>query len=153
VAPCHSRFSLNRPVLIRGTTIVHLIATILALCEHQQIDDDAYVARAYQLNRELLAQPLARLLLLVISPTHLRDSTSERWQRFHKGTTVTSEPRGPFDGSLTLHFPAHLIPPMLQRCYGSGFRAAIEGAGGKAVRCDLSEATSDRAVYQLSWTR
>ena len=132
---------------------VHLTALVLARQAHLGQTDDELVAWSYTLNRKLLAQPLARLIMLVISPDALIASVSSRWGGFHQGTTLTLGTYGRGNARFLMTFREHLQPPVLLRCYATAFLAAIEVSGGKQVRCSLVESSTTSGVFEIAWSR
>jgi hypothetical protein len=140
------------PALVSWQPLVHLHALMLARQAHHQQSDQAFVDWSYDVGRKLVAHPLARLYLMVISPDQLLQNVTTRWGSFQKGTKMTSQALSRTASLVTFTFPPDVYPEVLLRATMPNFRAALEGAGAKDVRIELLEFSAVQARFQLSWS-
>jgi len=130
---------------------VHLACLMLGHIDHLGLSDQQYLDWAYQRNRELLQQPLFKLLMLVVSPAMLLRGAGSRFESFHLGTSVSALPKSEREWTLMMTFRPHLFPSLVLRGYTMAFVAAMELTGAKQVRCELVTSQPDSGVFRVGW--
>ncbi len=130
---------------------VHAHAVFIAAREAAFADDEAYERFAYRQNAALLESPLYSILFKFVSPERVIRGAPSRWGHFHRGMTLVPEMSEPGRAALRLQASPGLLPPLLARCYGTAFRAALEAAGAKHVSVELTPIESRAFRYAASW--
>lgn len=147
--PTLGELVLNPPPLSSWLPEAHATAVYLAIRDLYSKSDDDFVEHCYQGNRRLLSGPTWRIMFLVVTPESLLRGGNARWAKMHDKVELRVEPKDePGKVELELRFPRALVPPLMSRVHGSGFRAAVEVAGGKDVAFALSSSgeTASRLV-------
>ncbi len=114
-------------------------------------DERDFLSHKLAANRKMLSGPLYKLLLAVVSPLMLLKRSDARWQAFHRGITLATKQTGPKRAEARMGFPAHLVPELLVKTYGTVFEAICEAAGGKDVVVAVHGRTEHQATYEISW--
>jgi hypothetical protein len=130
---------------------VHATALYMAICDAQFSDDESFVAYCGRFNRRLLRSPLYRVLMFVATPERLARHAGVRWGALHRGSTLDVALVGEGKARSTVRYPRELFPPLMLRCFATGFHAVVEGSGGKNVRLEMERRTPDQAEYVVSW--
>ena len=112
---------------------VHAMVIYLQVRDLFFDDDDAYVRDARERNRKLLAGPLYRMVLSLLSAERIYKTSRRVFNLMHRGTDLT------VDVSHTpwvwkAEFPANLVPEIMGRCYATAAVASLELNGQKASR-------------------
>lgn len=113
---------------------VHATTIYLGLRERFFSSDDAFVADALERNRTLLNKPMYRILMRLLSRDRAAKGASLTYSQMHRGTALVVDSS---DGQweVNIEHPAHLVPPLLGRCYATAMRAALEAKGYENVYC------------------
>ncbi|MEW5740676.1 MAG: hypothetical protein AB1938_17240 [Myxococcota bacterium] len=134
---------------------VHACALLLAILDAHFSDAEAFVARAYVANKELLTGPLYRMLMFVASPLYLARNAESRWNTFHRGIKMATESL-PQEKSGTavfrLEYPRLLLPEVLARSYSTAFKAALEAAGGRSVQVEVAGWQPETCRFSCTWS-
>jgi hypothetical protein len=128
-----------------------LNAMMLAAVDLHYQSEASFVARAYETNVALLRGPIYRILMLVVSPATLLRGAETRWSGFHRGIRLRVSLETEHAALMRLDFPPHLVPRLIADCYATGFRAAVEAAGGKHTLFERRTSDDRSAVYAGSW--
>src|SRR5262249_26365956 len=126
-------------------------ALYLAICDAQFPDDGAYIRFSFEFNRKLLRSPLYRVLMVVATPTRLMRHAGLRWGALHRGSRFAVELSGERSAHGVLHYPPHLFPELLARCFGTAFQAAVECSGRRRSALELTRSEATSSHYKLSW--
>jgi hypothetical protein len=113
--------------------------------------DEAYVASAYELNRNLLSGTMYRILFTFVSPARVLKGATSRWGQLHRGTELRPRSVGENEAVMRLSCPPNLVPPVLALAYGTAYRAAVELAGGRNVTVTCSEGGPGGYTYVAEW--
>lgn len=130
---------------------VHAHAVYEAACAAFFSDQDAFVEAAYEHNLRLIEGPLYGILFKLVSPERVLAGGVSRWTKFHRGQRLLIERVASGHAAVRLIAPPGLTTALLARCYGTGFRAALEAAGGTAVTIDVSPSGPGEYRYHASW--
>jgi len=134
---------------------VHVTALYLAISDLELPDEAAFVARAEVANKELLTGPLYRIMMMVASPAYLAKNAESRWNTFHRGIKMTAEslPQGKSGTAVfRLDYPKALVPELIARANTTAFKAAIEAAGGRGVKVELTRFGPESSTLACSWS-
>ncbi len=130
---------------------VHAAVLYLAIREAHFPDDEAFLVHARACNRAVLETPVNRIVFWVASPRAILRGGSVRWGSFHKGSSIDVRSRGDQSAELTLTFPPHLLPEIVVRGNGEGFRCALEYAGARDVALNVRVLDPTRALFEAQW--
>ncbi|MBI5498058.1 MAG: hypothetical protein HY904_23855 [Deltaproteobacteria bacterium] len=114
--------------------------------------DAAFVTHSYESNRALLSGPAYGFLFKLLGARTVLKGARTRWGQLHRGITMDvtwGDTRN--EASLIMHFPEHLLPPLLLRSYATAFRAALEVAGASAVEVRVGDAAATSAQFHAAW--
>lgn len=121
-------------VVTRWLPEVHFHAAMLAVTELFFDSDEAFIEDAYQRNRRLLAGPLYRMLTKFLSVDRIGSMGRMVFHQLHRG--IELEYRAGDPARWALHYPPHLLPELVARCYAGVSTLAIE-LGGDRVRTEV----------------
>lgn len=138
---------LQRPVTA-WTTEVHATAVYLAVRDVFFASDDAYVRAAHLKNVRLLASPLYRAFCRLFSEQRIQKTSAAVFRGLHRGLDLSAEPRGD-TLCWTLGYPAHLVPELIARCYGTAIAAALELGGSSHFEVVMDDHLPTRSVFHL----
>lgn len=112
--------------------------------------DARFLEIAYAMNCQLLASPMYRALVRVMSPAMLLRMARMVWSRFHQGSqmALTVEPKQAW---LSLEYPVRLHPRLIAEEKATAYRAAIEAAGGQQTVCEVLDYTDERCRFHARW--
>ena len=131
---------------------VHACALYLAIRAVHFADDGAFLSHAYECNRAVLDTPSNRILFWVATPSAILRGAGLRWGHLHRGTSLDIRIRSEGAGDLSLSYPAGLLPEIVLLGNATGFAAALENAGAKAVQVKLVEHLPTQARFTGLWT-
>ena len=92
-------------------------------------DDDAFVDKALELNRQILRSPVYRGLSYLFTKERILKIGTQGFALMHRGMTLRllSTNNQVSDGaSWELTAPSHLLEPVIAQCYGTALLAAAE---------------------------
>jgi hypothetical protein len=127
-------------------------ALYLGACDLLFADDDGLIDAVYKMNVRVLRGPLYRVMMMVASPKIIMRHAESRWAAFHRGVRLKAEMRGERGALVRMIYPTNLYSPLMARAYSAAFRAAIEAAGGKDVKFEMSAYGSTVATFDGSWS-
>ena len=130
---------------------VHAHAVYIAACDVLFADEAAFVRAAYENNLRLLESPLYNILFKLVSPERVLGGAASRWSKFHRGQELVLDEAGHGRAVVRLVAPMGLTTPLLARCYGTGFRAAIEAAGGAGVKVEVEATGRGGYRFEARW--
>ena len=131
---------------------VHAMVIYLQVRELFFDDDDAYVRDAKERNRKLLAGPLYRMVLSLLSAERIYKTSRRVFNLMHRGTDLTVDvSRTPWVWKAK--FPANLVPELMGRCYATAVIAALELNGQRGVEAALVELTEMTLEFSVSFDR
>ena len=130
---------------------VHATVIYLAMREVHFASDEAFLEHAKRLNRGVLETPVNRVLFWVASPQSILRGGSVRWGSMHRGSTIEVRTRNEGSAETTLSYPPYLLPRLIALGNGTGFKVAMENAGGKNVEVTLREYDSTHATFDSKW--
>jgi uncharacterized protein (TIGR02265 family) len=131
---------------------VRTTAALLAICESHFPSEAAYLEHALQANRALLGSALYRVLMVVATPQLLLRRAALRWEALHRGSRLEMERVENDRARASLTYPPGLFAELLVRSFATAFQAAVEGAGGQAVRCEVVAFGPTRTEYEVRWS-
>jgi hypothetical protein len=102
-------------------------------------------------DRDLLAGPLHRILMLAATPEALLRHAPTRWAAFHRGSTLTFGGFSDDGARASLAFPKGLFDPLLLRAFGGAFEVALELARARRPAVALEEVGDGFARYVARW--
>lgn len=130
----------------------HAMVIYLQVRELFFADDDAYVLDAKERNRQLLAGPLYRIVVSLLSAGRIGKTSRQVFNLMHRGTDLMVDvDRWPWVWKAK--FPAYLIPELLGRCYTTAVVAGLELNGQKGVEAVLVEHTPTTLEFSVSFDR
>lgn len=104
------------------------------------------------MNRQLFASPLYRVLFAFVSPSRLVSLSTSRWSAFHRGSTLTLLEARRDSSRIRLEFPPRLFGRVMLVGFTAGVRAAAMVAGARDASGELGEITDTFAEYTVQWT-
>ena len=113
--------------------------------------DEAFSNMAYQQNLRLISSPLYSILFRLVSPERILKTAASRWGQFHRGITIAAPIVRGREVTLEMRAPPGLLPTFLAKAYSTGFRAALEAAGGRAVVVELATQSSSGFSFHGTW--
>lgn len=115
-------------------------------------DDDAFEEMAHRQNLRLISSPLYAILFKLVSPERVLRSASSRWAQFHRGIELGTPTFREREATIEMRCPRGLVPSFLAKAYATGFRAALEAAGGRHVRVELVDQAASGFTFRGTWT-
>jgi hypothetical protein len=129
---------------------VHGVAALTMVRDAAFESDAAFDQWNYDRMWKLFQRPWIRPMLYVLSPTLVFMNSGSRWERAHRGSTLTS--RGtPKNAEATLEFPPHLFSDVFCRGFVLLVIAALKAANAKDVSLRMIERTPTLARYAGTW--
>lgn len=111
--------------------------------------DEAFLLAARRSNEKLLSTRTYRAIVFVASPAFLIRTATARWSHFHRGAPLVGRASGN-TARLTLGFPSHLHPPLIVREKANVFAVAVEAAGGRLTRLEVTAEPTEGRV-DMEW--
>ncbi len=130
---------------------VHATVVYLTLRELFFADDDAFVRDAHERNRKLLSGPMYRMLVNLLSTRRIAKGCRPAFGLMHRGV-VTDVDVAPWPWVWTLRYPAHLVPEVLGRCYGTVIVTALELSGKREVSVSRLDETPTQLRLAVEFT-
>jgi hypothetical protein len=153
--PNRLRAMLEAPVPVTAwVTEVEASALFMALRDAAFADDQAYFEHVYRSSRRLMDSALYRLLFRLLGPRTVLRGAHSRWGLFHRGVEMSlAFPGGTetSEATITLRFPPHLFPRLMQESFGDTFRAAAELSGARAVAIRVASQDPEHVALIITW--
>lgn len=127
-------------------------AAVLALADHQRLDDRQFVDWFRDCNERLLSSRLYFTLTRLASPEMLVHFGSKRWQTFHRGIdfSATLHKSG---ADITLSYPPFVYPDEMQRAVGEVLRSAMAMSRARNCVVEIVRSTSTSCSYRFDWAK
>ncbi len=131
---------------------------VYLMIRDQFFRDDASFQAWNQKNIDrLIRNPLFRAIMVLLSPALVVIGAGKRWNSFHLGTTMKTEPVGQTADRLhvraVLSFPAGLYDSLILRLHCSTFLAALVAAKAREPDVRLGDVKAASAEYLASWLK
>jgi hypothetical protein len=142
----------NPPPASTWLPVTHVVGTLLAIADHYELDDRAFLAWRREQYQSLLGGPLYRVLFAVMSPEKLVAGAAHKWRSLTKDSLVLERvetARGAAE--IVVSWPAHLLPALVARSLMEGVRAALELSGATRPSLEMHDLTPTGARYALRW--
>ncbi len=130
----------------------HINTLILAVRQARCESDDALLKLTHEQNLRLLGSAVYRILFKVAAPSWVLSGAEGRWGAFHRGIVLRSEAKGHNLATSALLYPPKLMPRLVAGVYLTAFQAAVELAGGKQVKIEITNHTDERTDFRASWS-
>lgn len=102
-------------------------------------------------NRELFNHFAYRVMFRLVGPRTIVNQVGQRWESFHRGTTMSSSKSTRRSGQLHLQLPPHHCSLLLGRAYAGAVIAALEVSGGKQIRVEVEAPSPTAIVFDCRW--
>jgi hypothetical protein len=131
---------------------VHSHALMLAVFDRGFASVDEFAQFAYDTQHKLFASKIYAVLMRWTSPKRMLATASQRWELFHRGTTLRIDDAGESWARLSLRTPPHLYDHVSRRGLTEGFRAALEMSSRFRCEIELVEDSPTVAQWRAAWT-
>lgn len=105
---------------------VHSHALLLAHYDMHGHDHASFARFTYDSQTELWNSKLYAFLMKLVSPARLIASAGQRWAQFHRGSELTANELGPYEGELVLRHPSGLYDEISLIGLTEGLRAVLD---------------------------
>jgi len=147
-----ARFIATAPVASAWIPTVVAESITLAIRDEFFSSDDDFWYWLKTTVRSLFRSPIYRVMLALASPGRLLASIQNRWEQFHRGSTLQIVDRPtPKSVVMRMRFPPRLYLALTLRNYAVSFAAAAEVARGRNVKVELGDFDETSALFAGSW--
>lgn len=130
---------------------VRAMALGLALADHHDLSDAAFLRFVREVNAELLGSRTYRYLMAG-DRSALPRHAGVRWQAMHRGVKLTGGRLGEHGWRFRMGFPAHLYNELLLQAFARTFEATLSLSEAHATVA-LSSFSDRWAHYEARWER
>ncbi|MEZ4369449.1 MAG: hypothetical protein R3B07_01430 [Polyangiaceae bacterium] len=131
--------------------IVHVNAWVAALLDHDfRGNENAYLAWNYELNREFATTPMYKLFYRLAPPRVLVRTLTLAFAQYFRGIVLNAR-ISTGEAELEVTQPPNLYPEVMQRGFAEAFRAALDAAGARQARAELTRRDERSHQVHCSW--
>lgn len=131
---------------------VHVMALSVAIADHYQMDDAAYLRWEQDVNRGYFRNLVLRFLFAFVSPAELAVRAPSRWSSVHTGSALSTRGVSDREHHIILDYPEGLYAPVHLEHFCAVFQALLEHSNAKDCAVSLVEQSPTRAVFAARWS-
>lgn len=151
IPPPFQRLVEDPPMPSEWIPEVHYQALLYALADAAGLDDDAILAGVRERARRMFGLPAYRILMACSSPGALLRGADQRWNYWHRGSTLEVEGIADDGVRVGLRFPRGLFDGLHLRVFAESFLATLDLSEATRPRAEITEARAGYARYKVAW--